>query len=122
MKKANVEQVKGLNKKVQAIMSDDSTSKSFKMKALFDLGITVKEISIIVGTRYNFVYNVISNYSNVTGIKTVTTKKEGKKEKIVALHLEGKSKKEISIELKTNYNYVFNVIKEFTSKTDAATN
>ena len=112
MKKANVSTVKGLNKKIETIVQSEE-SKSSKMKQLFDLGIEVKEIATIMSVRYNFVYNVISNYTAMNSIETVSTKKVGKKEKIIELHQSGKSNKEISIELKTNYNYVFNVLKQY---------
>ena len=115
MKKANVGQVKGLNKKVEAIVGSEE-SKSSRMKQLFDLGIEVKEIASLMNVRYNFVYNVISNYTAMNGIETESTKKVGKKEQIIELFNAGKSNKEISIELKTNYNYVFNVLKQYKSE------
>lgn len=88
-------------------------SKSGKMKELFDLGIEVKEIAAALDVRYNFVYNVISNYCNMNGIQISRTEKAGKKEHIIELFNQGKSNKEISIHLKTNYNYVFNVLKAY---------
>ena len=115
MKKANVSTVKGLTKKIEVIVQSED-SKSSKMKQLFDLGIEVKEIASLMNVRYNFVYNVISNYTAMNSIETVSTKKVGKKEKIIELFLAGKSNKEISIELKTNYNYVFNVLKQYKSE------
>jgi len=119
MKKVMNQEVKMSQAKVNQILNDE-TSKSKKMVALFELGLEVKEIANILNVRYNFVYNVVSNYCNVNQIQTVTNKKEGKKEKIVALFEEGKSLKEISIELKTNYNYVFNVVKEYKKEKEAA--
>lgn len=98
------------NKAVQAVLTGD-TSKSQKMKDLFDMGLEVKDIAVGLGVRYNFVYNVVSNYVNMNGITVEKNVKAGKKEAIIELWSHGKSNKEISIELKTNYNYVFNVIK-----------
>jgi transposase-like protein len=98
----------------EAIQMNESLSKSQKMKDLADLGYTIKEIAELTGVRYNFVYNVVSNYFNLNQDFAVeATAKAGKKESIIELHLAGRSKKEISIELKTNYNYVFNVIKTY---------
>ncbi|MNB67098.1 hypothetical protein D3C75_135810 [compost metagenome] len=88
-------------------------SKSSKMIELFELGVPVKEIATIMDVRYNFVYNVVSNYSNVNGIKTVTNKTTGKKDEIVELFKQGKTNKEIAAEVKSPYNYVFNVIKKY---------
>lgn len=111
------EEVKVSKQQLNKILSDETISKSNKMKQLFELGYSVKEISTMLNVRYNFVYNVISNYVNVNGIETVKqVNKESKKDLIIELFKQGKSRKEISIELKTNYNYVFNVIKEYTSK------
>lgn len=102
----------GSQKKIEAVLAQE-VSKSQKMKDLFDLGLEVKEIGELMGVRYNFAYNVVSNYVNMNGIPVETTKKAGKRDKIVELYLAGKSNKEISIELQTNYNYVFNVLKAY---------
>ncbi|MNO67353.1 hypothetical protein D3C76_581580 [compost metagenome] len=88
-------------------------SKSSKMIELFEMGVPVKEIATIMEVRYNFVYNVVSNYSTVNGIETVTNKKSGKKEEILELFKQGKTNKEISAEVKSPYNYVRSVIKKY---------
>lgn len=98
---------------IDKVLGEETLSKSKKMLALFDLGMEVKEIAQIMAVRYNFVYNVVSNHCNMNGIQTETSAKEGKKDQIIALYNVGKSNKEISIELKTNYNYVFNVLKAY---------
>ena len=104
-----VEDLKGEIKKVV----NSEVSKSEKMRRLFDLGLEVKEIANIMGVKYNFVYNVISNYVNIEDIEVIKENKGGKKERIIELFLEGKSNKEISKILRTNYNYVYKVIKEY---------
>lgn len=116
MRKYLSNEVKVSKKKVGEVVNNENLSKSGKMRELFNMGFSVKEISNLLGVRYNFVYNVISNYVNVNEIKVVNEKTVTKKELIIKLYEEGKTRKEISIELKTNYNYVFNVIKEYTSK------
>ena len=114
MRKLITENVKVSQKKVGEIVNNETLSKSGKIKQLFELGYSVKEISTMLNIRYNFVYNVVSNYVNVNQIKTVKEKNQpSKKDLIVQLFKQGKTRKEISIELKTNYNYVFNVIKEY---------
>lgn len=115
MRKLVNSKVKVSQKKVGEIVTNETLSKSSKMRELFELGFSVKEISNLLGVRYNFVYNVISNYVNVNEIKIVTDKTETKKDLIIKLYNEGKTRKEISIELKTNYNYVFNTIKQYTA-------
>lgn len=111
MKKAGVE-VKVTKKALAEVLESDA-SKSSKMKQLFDLGYEVKDIATLMQVRYNFVYNVLSNYVNMNGIVVESNKKEGKKDQILELYKQGRTNKEISIELKTNYNYVFNVVKQF---------
>jgi hypothetical protein len=113
MQKAMEINVKTQQKASEKILADTTTSKSQKMKDLFDLGFEVKTISETMQVRYNFAYNVISNYVNMNKIELVQTEKSGKKEQIIALHKAGKTNKEISIELATNYNYVFNVLKTY---------
>lgn len=112
MKKAGIE-VKVTEKAIAKVLNNVEMSKSQKMKELFDLGLAVKDIAATMSVRYNFVYNVVSNYCNMNGIKVETQKKEGKKEKIIEMFKLGKTNKEISIDLKTNYNYVFNTLKAY---------
>lgn len=119
MKKSIANEKKVTTKVIDGIINDETTSKSAKMKALFDLGVPVKEIATTMNVRYNFVYNVVSNYVNMNDIEVVTVKKEGKKEKIIAMYLNGASNKEIAIELKTNYNYVHNVLKAYKKQNEA---
>lgn len=102
-----------MDEEIMDTLADESTSKSQKMKDLFDIGLPVKEIAQLMDVRYNFVYNVISNYAAMNGIEVTSTQKAGKSDRIIELHVAGKSNKEIAIELKTNYNYVFNVVKKW---------
>lgn len=112
MKLSNVKTIKGLDKKIETIVQNEGTSKSSKMKELFQLGLEVKEIASIMNVRYNFVYNVISNQVIVEGLEVETSKKESKKDKVKELFEQNKSIKEIAIELKTNYNYIYKIVKE----------
>ena len=111
MKLSNVSKVKGLDKKVEGILAS-TDSKSSKMKQLFQLGLEIKEIATMMEVRYNFVYNVISNQIIVEGLEVETNKSESKKDLVRELFTQGKSTKEIAIELKTNYNYIYKLVKE----------
>lgn len=111
MKIKNVKTVKNLNKAIETIKASEA-SKSNKMKELFELGLDIKEIANIMQVRYNFVYNVISNLVITTGLEVENEVKVTKKDIIKELFLQGKSNKEIAIELKTNYNYVYKLVKE----------
>lgn len=99
--------------KVNTLVADTELSKSSKIKTLFEAGYSVKQISELLSIRYNFAYNVISNFVTVNGLEVESTKKESKKDVVVELFKQGKSLKEISIELKTNYNYVHKIVKEY---------
>jgi DNA-binding NarL/FixJ family response regulator len=101
MKLENVKVTKKSEEKATTIISNESLSKSQKMKDLFDLGFEVKEIAARMNVRYNFVYNVVSNYVIVSDLKVENTKVDSKKDKVVELFNLGKSNKEIAIELKT---------------------
>jgi len=105
---------------VKKIAKQEDLSKSIRMKELFDLGLEVKEIAEALDVKYNFVYNVITNYVNMNGLKIEKTKRGGKKEEIVKLFQAGKTNKEIAIELKTNYNYVHTVVKQYKQSQEEA--
>ena len=118
MKKSNVEKVMSA-KAVEKIVKDEALSKSAKVKALFDGGLEVKEIATALGIRYNFAYNVISNYIIVNEIEVETQRKASKKDAVWAMLDEGKTAKEIAVELKTNYNYVYKLRKEWIAQAAA---
>lgn len=115
MKLQGVKRVMG-ETKVKKVLAEE-TSKSGKMKTLFEGGYSVKQISQLMNVRYNFVYNVVSNHCMVNGLE-VESSKQGptKKDLIVEQWKQGSTLKEIAINLKTNYNYVFNVVKKHKEK------
>jgi len=51
---------KAQERKVQEIMRARKMNKSQKIRALFNAGKAIKEISELLEIRYNFAYNVIS--------------------------------------------------------------
>ena len=100
------------NNEIQKIINN-GTSKSKTMVELYNQGLEIKEISKIMDVRYNFVYNVISNYCRMNDVELRTNKgnENSKKVMIEKLFKEGKTNVEISKELKTNYNYVYKITK-----------
>lgn len=98
---------------VDKLVADEGVSKSAKMKQLFAAGYSVKDIASIMNVRYNFVYNVVSNEVRMKDITIEKTEKSDKKKHIIDLHIAGKNNTEISKELKTNYQYVYKVVKEY---------
>ena len=110
MLKMKISKGKELSKEgIEGILGNEGMSKSGKMIELFVGGLDVKSISILMDVRYNFVYNVVSNYMRKEGIedKIVKDKRVGVKEDIFKMVAEGKSNIEISRELKCNYNMVW---------------
>lgn len=102
-----------MEQKITMVKMDEKLSKSAKMKGMYDLGMQIKDIAAELGVRYNFVYNVISNYCIVSGIELTKSTKETKKDKVWALFDQGKTVKEVAIDLKTNYQYVYKLHKEW---------
>lgn len=97
---------------IQKILAG-TESKSKKMIALYEGGLEIKEIAELMGTRYNFVYNVVSNFTRINDLELRTNKGgDSKKSQIIALIAEGKSNTEISKITKSNYNYVYKIGKE----------
>ena len=111
MKKMLTKKVSRVEERAQVIVNNEALNKSAKMKALFDLGLEVKAISVMLGVRYNFVYNVISNYVLINGIEVDNSSRGSKKEKVIELLEAGKSVKEICVELQCNMNYVYKIKK-----------
>ena len=103
-----------MSKKQMSEIINNATSKSKAMVALYNEGYEIKEIATAMSVRYNFVYNVVSNYCRMNEVELRTNKENSnsKKLQIKALYEAGKSNTEISRELKTNYNYVYKVVKE----------
>ena len=108
-----IKNVKNLTKAEQnKLLKSEEVSKSQKMKTLFEAGLTIKNIAELLDVRYNFVYNVISNYIITSDIEVIKEEKVNKKQIISEMFNNGLSVKEIAIELKTNYNYVYKIVKE----------
>ena len=94
--------------------NNNNKSKSQTMIELYNAGEDIKTIANKLNVRYNFVYNVVSNYCRINDVELRTNKTRGnKKEAIIALLKAGKTNSEISKELKTNYQYVYKITKEY---------
>ena len=100
-------------KEIEAIVNNETVSKSKRFIELYSNGLEIKEIALLFNVRYNFVYNVISNYTRINDIELRTKQRNGesKKDKIVELFKQGLSNTEISKTLKCNYQYVYKVTK-----------
>lgn len=99
---------------INRVMNDTTLSKSKRFIELYNNGLEIKEIASLFNVRYNFVYNVISNFTRINDVELRTNQSNGssKKQLIIDLFNAGKSNTEIAKELKTNYNYVYKITKE----------
>ena len=101
------------NKEITTIINN-AASKSKAMIELYNDGLEIKQIAEVMNVRYNFVYNVISNFCRMNDVelRTNKTSESSKKAQIEQLFKDGKSNTEIAKELKTNYNYVYKITKQ----------
>ena len=99
---------------INKLINDATLSKSKKFIALYNGGLEIKEIASLFNVRYNFVYNVVSNYCRMNEIELRTNQVNGSSKKVMIEELfkQGKSNTEIAKELKTNYNYVYKITKQ----------
>ena len=58
MRKINPPQVNCTDDDILEVLLEENVTKSHKMKRLFDLGLEVSYIAMLLDVRYNFVYNV----------------------------------------------------------------
>ena len=95
-----------------------SKSKSSAMIELYNQGLEIKQIADAMEVRYNFVYNVISNFCRMNDVELRTNKDKGNSKKVMIEELfkQGKTNTEIAKELKTNYNYVYKITKQLTQE------
>lgn len=102
--------------RIEDILKDEALNKSEKMRRLFDMGLDITSIANYLCVRYNFVYNVVMDYLRVNSAKAAQDNNEShetKKQSIINLFQQGHSLTQISNLLKTDYNYVSRVVKDY---------
>ena len=99
---------------INKLLNDTTLSKSKKFITLYNEGLEIKEIASLFNVKYNFVYNVVSNYCRMNDVELRTNQVNGSSKKVMIEELfkQGKSNTEIAKELKTNYNYVYKITKQ----------
>lgn len=99
---------------IAAIVAHD-ISKSQRCIELYATGMSIKDIATAMNIRYNFAYNVLSNYTRVNAL-VMPTANNGptKKQQVIDMVKTGSSNTEISKALATNYNYVYKIAREYT--------
>lgn len=117
-----VKNTKPMNEDQKMDLLASDSSKSEKMRDLFDAGEDIKDIAHDLDVRYNFVYNVVSRHILKQGIPEENIEKNSNagsnlKEEIIALLKEDPDMKvsEIAKTLNKNYNYVWKLHKEVTN-------
>ncbi len=99
-------------KEINAIV-EGKGNKSAKMRALYNGGVSVKEIAKLLGVHYSFAYNVINKDQKKIGKKVATSRgSNSKKAKIAELAAKGYTNREIADEIGASYNYVFKIRKD----------
>lgn len=97
----------------QILASLENVSKSEKIRNMFLGGLDVKTISKVLDIRYNFAYNVLSNFININGIAVDKTERDGSgRAAVVAALATGASLADVSKQTKVNYNQVWKIAKE----------
>lgn len=97
---------------LKAKLEANEVSKSACVKALFNGGLSVKEIVAATGIKYNHAYNVVRNEIIVNDLDVINegrSASDSKKSQILKLLAEGKTITEVSKELKCMYNYVWQI-------------
>lgn len=95
--------------KVKAIVKAEDTTKSAKMRQLYDLGLDLAEIAELLQVRYQFVWNVIDDHTD--GQIRQSKPKSTKSAEFRKLFDEGKTCAEIAKITNSNNNFVNSVIK-----------
>lgn len=95
-------------------------SKSGKIKELFVAGMEIKDIAVIVGVRYNFVYNVVSNYARMNDIEMSASERGTKTKEILAGLMSGQTIKAVAAGTHSNYNQVWKINKDHKDEIEAA--
>jgi predicted transcriptional regulator len=109
-------------KEIKNLVESDN-SKSSKMRDLFDSGLEIKEISVQLDVRYNFVYNVVSRYilkKQISEDQIIKESNSGSnlKDQVKEILNENPDIKvsEIAKQLNKNYNYIWKLHNELTNK------
>jgi len=112
MKIKNITTIENLELETINTVNNETLNKSQKMKLLFSYGISIKQIASLLNVRYNFVYNVIQNQVITEGLEIQESEVSSKKELVRELFNAGHSTKSIAVTLKTNYNYIYKLVRE----------
>jgi transposase-like protein len=103
-----------LDEETKKVVNDETLSKSKRIIALYQLGYSVKQVSELMGIRYNFAYNILSNFTRLNNLDLGTRRNtDTKKQRIIEMVSQGMSNTEISKVTQTNYNYVYKIAKEW---------
>lgn len=90
-------------------------SKSEMIRKEFKQGKSISEIAKLHDLRYQFVYNIVSDYCLKNKIDMPRSRQDGetKAQKIIELFEAGKTTRQIMVELDTYPNYISRVISKY---------
>lgn len=92
-------------------MNTQITTKSKKIRELYEEGKSIGEIAKTLNINYSFAYQTVRKYCEKTGKDFITSKnRDTKSQRIREMYQSGMSISQISKELQTNYNYVWMVV------------
>lgn len=117
--KKSVGTVMGQEEK-EMIVRSEGMNKSDKIKALFEGGLEVKEISELLQIRYNHAYNVIQNYVIVNDIEVIKSERtvNAKRLEVIQILENGGKLIDAARATKSSYNYVWKISQEMKAKTE----
>ena len=93
------------------IVAAEGMNKSDKIKALFEGGLDVKDISELLQIRYNHAYNVIQNYVIVNDIEVEKSARSvnAKRLEVIQILENGGKLIDAARATKSSYNYVWKI-------------
>ncbi len=98
------------DEKVQKILNNKNINKSRKFEQLYELDLTISQISKITYSVYSFVYTIIDNYTNSEHRKNKENK-ENWKNLFIKEYFENKLNiGDISKKYNKNYSYVWSCV------------
>lgn len=105
---SELEKIQVTGEQVQAIWEDKNSNKSQKFLKMYDLGLSIADISKFTGSHYSFVYGVISAKRELTQ----RPDEPSRADQFRAEYDAGKTIGQIAKDHNANYSYVFAVIKK----------
>ena len=89
------------------------SNKSEQMRAMYQEGKSVSEISHEMNCNYSYVYGVIDRYCKKNGVEMKKQQRTSKSDTIRSMVDQGMTVGAIAKELNSNYSFVHSVVKKY---------